>query len=380
MRTAVLPALLCVACGRFAFDSSSDGGDGSSGVYLVVAHVNDSCAILDGVLSCWGLNAHGQLATGDTTNSAAPVRIDNNRDWTAVACGQDHTCGVRAGGRLYCWGGNTHGQLGVGDFMDRTAPTLVDLPRPVVEIDAWFHTCATLDDRELWCWGINNEGELGQNDSVGTPDKPSPVQVLGPGATWASASTGQGHTLALFGMNAWGTGRNSEAELGLGPAAQGQLRRMTLIDSGPWLQLSAGQNASCGVRSDGSAACWGANDYGDLGTGDLNGRDVPTTIAAGGTMLRSVDIDTFHACWLSAANTVSCWGRNVEGQLGIGDTTDRNLPTLSSTFDDWSLISVGRFHTCGMRSDHSVWCVGQNTYGQAGNPDGLNHSSWERVL
>src|SRR5262245_47268400 len=185
---------LCAGCGRIDFDPV-DAVPGSSDVFLVAAHVNSSCAIIGGALSCWGDNARGQLLTGDQTDRFTPVRIGADGDWIAVAPGQNHICGVRQGGDLYCWGGGDQGQLGQGDFMDRSAPARVVLARPVTAVDAYFHTCAVLDDGELWCWGANLEGELGQNDAVNSPDISSPVQVSA-ATTWSRVSTGQGHTLA----------------------------------------------------------------------------------------------------------------------------------------------------------------------------------------
>jgi alpha-tubulin suppressor-like RCC1 family protein len=56
-----------------------------------------------------------------------PTRIGSDSDWTAIAAGADHTCGVRAG-TLYCWGESNHGQVGDGvTHMD----TYVLTPTPV---------------------------------------------------------------------------------------------------------------------------------------------------------------------------------------------------------------------------------------------------------
>ena len=370
--------MLATGCGRIGFsDASADASIGGTDVFVIEANVTNTCAILGGGLSCWGANGSGQLVTGDQIDRFAPTPIGVDRDWLAVAPGQDHICGVRAAGQVYCWGGNTNGQLGSGDFVPRAAPAQVALPRPAVAIDAWFHTCAVLDNGELWCWGRNDEGQLGQDDAVNGPDLPSPVP-LDATMQWRSVGVGQGHTVAISSGGLFGTGRNTNSELGLGAAAPLQLRTLTAVELGAgWSGVVGGQNSSCGLRADASIACWGANNFAQLGTGDRTMRETPTTIAVD---QRDVDQDTFHGCTLSALGTVSCWGRNVEGQLGTGDTGDRLSATVSGTFDDWLQLSVGRFHTCGMRSDHSVWCVGQNTMGQLGISGVSASSDWTRAL
>jgi alpha-tubulin suppressor-like RCC1 family protein len=86
-----------------------------------------------------------------------------------------------------------------------------------------------------------------------------------------------------------------------------------------------------------------------------------------------ISIDTFSACARKSSGQALCWGRNVEGQLGVGDTTDRYAPTAvleppgpSST---WASVSVGRFQTCFGRANGDVYCTGDNSTGQLGLGD-----------
>src|SRR5262249_22175131 len=89
---------------------------------------------------------------------------------------------------------------------------------------------------------------------------------------------------------------------------------------------------TCDVLSDGNVRCWGENGHGQLGEGD--------TIDRGGNPGETGDarppvdvsyIDSFnpvvtsggqHTCAL-LIGTVKCWGRNTDGQLGVGDHADR---------------------------------------------------------
>ena len=61
------------------------------------------------------------------------------------------------------------------------------------------------------------------------------------------------------------------------------------------------------------------------------------------------------------------WGRNADGQLGLGTTAQANVPTRVGTATDWIRASAGGFHTCGIRSGGVLYCWGDNGVGQLGN-------------
>ena len=85
-----------------------------------------------------------------------------------------------------------------------------------------------------------------------------------------------------------------------------------------------------------------------------------------------------HTCALTAA-TVKCWGENVAGQLGLGDTADRgdqpdemgvNLPTVDlGPGRTATAITAGGYHTCALLDDATVKCWGDNSAGQLGLGD-----------
>lgn len=364
--------LVIAGCGRLEFEVH---GSRSGAVAAGQAH---TCAITDGTLRCWGSNLAGQLGVGDVSPHAGAMIVAADQRWASVSAGMEHTCAITTAGQLSCWGGNAFGQLGLGDLIVRTTPTAVPLPEAAARVATMIdHTCAVLVDGSLYCWGLNDEGQLGLADAFGSPNHPSPEHVTG---MFTDVDCGQGHTLALDALDALsGTGRNTGNELGLGTAStDGQLHTLTPITSvGPWRDISAGQNASCGVARTGALYCWGANGSSNLGTGDTTDRDVPFQIAGFETW-SSVDIDTFSTCAVTAANVLYCWGRNLEGQLGLGDIVERVVPT-ATPIDDCAEVSVSRFHACAMRLDGSVWCTGGNSDGQLGIEDTLPRSVWTRV-
>jgi alpha-tubulin suppressor-like RCC1 family protein len=117
VRVLLLPIALQLGCGRVGFDPiddvSVDGAVQPVG-RSVSAGTEHSCAVVDGVLACWGLNTDGQLGVGDTMNRLAPEVVAGG-PWLQVAAGSAHSCALASDGSVACWGANARGQLGVGD-------------------------------------------------------------------------------------------------------------------------------------------------------------------------------------------------------------------------------------------------------------------------
>lgn len=86
--------------------------------------------------------------------------------------------------------------------------------------------------------------------------------------------------------------------------------------------------------------------------------------APGGGPWNSVTGGDEHTCGVRADHTLWCWGDNEAGGLGVGDLVDRVVPTQVGTDANWASVSAGFFHTCGTRTDHSLWCWGGNLFGQ----------------
>jgi len=78
------------------------------------------------------------------------------------------------------------------------------------------------------------------------------------------------------------------------------------------------------------------------------GVDVVPAFAAAAWL--TVDTGGAHACGIQQDGSLWCWGANESGQLGLGDTTDRSVPTQVGTRLDWASVAAGSSpHLC---TDH----------------------------
>jgi alpha-tubulin suppressor-like RCC1 family protein len=357
-----------------------EGDAGSEPARALAAH-EQSCTVRDEGAFCWGRNSDGQLGVGiDSSPAFAPRHLEHGAPYTQLCAAETHSCGLRPDGHLDCWGGNAKGELGVGDQTARDEPTAVHGGLVFKSVSCGGElTCAVSKDERLYCWGDNFEGQIGLNDAFGSPNVLEPAQVSIERGI-AQVSVGQGHVCALTNAGAlycWG--RNTHGQLGLGRAPQQTRVPMQLPGSATYVSIAAGQEHTCAVRKDRHLFCWGYTLDGLIGTGETSAEDVREPVQVGSLAdYQSAQANWFHTCALRTGGVLMCWGRNIEGQLGVGDTALREEPTLVSGLDTVSAFAVGHFHTCATRMG-AVYCWGKNDEGQLGLGNDERHNVPTRV-
>ncbi|QDK37931.1 hypothetical protein [Bdellovibrio sp. NC01] len=141
---------------------------------------------------------------------------------------------------------------------------------------------------------------------------------------------------------------------------------ITILDDDVWSSVSIAADSGCAIRK-GALYCWGGNEYGQLGMGDTVTRTVPTLVPTMDSGVLKVVGNGFHRCAIKNLQ-VYCWGRNNKGQIGINSSgTNVLTPFLVSGAGTVSDIAAGNEASCSIKSSSkNVFCWGDNSYGQAG--------------
>ena len=267
------------------------------------------------------------------------------------------------------------------------------------------HTCVITEGELMKCWGNNSAGQLGIGNSESMGDEPNemgthlPYLDLGTGLVPESAALGMSHTCILFTNNSLKCFGDIEA-LGLGytdanGAGDGYLETGDYL---PFWPAPTGRNVSliaagwyhtCAVLDDGSMTCWGENNHGQLGMGnttdlglqsDQTGDSISYVSLPTGVTISDMALGEDHTCVLYDTGDVACWGGNDFGQLGIGSTEDirdeaaESLTNISFPSGRYAIdITAGEGFTCALLDNNEAICWGLNDVGQLGQGNSNNY-------
>jgi alpha-tubulin suppressor-like RCC1 family protein len=129
--------------------------------------------------------------------------------------------------------------------------------------------------------------------------------------------------------------------------------------------ISAGEDHTCILKSDGKAYCWGDNSVGQLGNGSTESSMTPVAVS-GGLNFESISVGWDHTCGVTDANDAYCWGRGRYGRLGNGSSENSMIPTAVSGGLSFESVNSGLAHTCGITTDGEAFCWGRGEDGILG--------------
>ncbi len=136
------------------------------------------------------------------------------------------------------------------------------------------------------------------------------------------------------------------------------------------LQVVTGTDFACARFADGAVSCWGSDLQGQIGDGTADTaryRDRATP-ALGLTDVVELAAGASHACARRSDGTVWCWGANGSRQIGSGRSgTPTSTPVAVADLTGAVHIACGSLHSCAIVTDGTVRCWGGNTLGQIGD-------------
>ena len=137
-----------------------------------------------------------------------------------------------------------------------------------------------------------------------------------------------------------------------------------------------GYHHSCAILDDQSVKCWGRNQDGELGVGSTTSSfNTPQAINTLGTNRHAISLALGQGftCALLDDGSIKCWGQDNFGQRGDGGgygSDIRSPPSSAISLPAGrtaTQISAGEFHVCALLDDASVVCWGKNSEGQLGD-------------
>ncbi|MDP7319953.1 MAG: hypothetical protein QF441_05060 [Bacteriovoracaceae bacterium] len=332
----------------------------------------------------------------DVVNINYCEKVESPKNILKIISGGFHNCALLKDSKIKCWGKNNFGQLGLGhtedigdDELPQSAPSL-DFGQKVIDMAAGlYHTCVLLEDGNVKCFGDNSQGQLGQGhtNNLGDNEAVNTIPPVNLGQKAVKIYAGTKYNCALLEnqyIKCWG--ENNYGQLGYGHTnnlgddeSLESYSTVPLGDKAVALDISTISYHTCAVlKSNNSIKCWGLNNNGQLGYGhteNLGDNEQPNSYSglSFGNKVLQISTGFLHTCSVNSGQSLSCWGSNNLGQIGLGyydilgdDETINNTNGLDINSEGAQMVSNGNAHTCFIGTDESLYCFGASNFGQTG--------------
>ncbi|MDR3345619.1 MAG: hypothetical protein LBS73_00435 [Campylobacteraceae bacterium] len=201
------------------------------------------------------------------------------------------------------------------------------------------------------------------------------------------------HSLALDSEGrVWATGWNHSGQLGLGNNTDQDLFQPVIIkgltSGAKIVSISAGWEHSLALDSEGKLWATGFNDNGQLGLGDNTDKNLFQSVTFAGlnpnAKIVSISAGGRHSLALDSEGKLWAAGANDRSQLGLGDR-DGQTSFQSVTFHELNSstkiisIATGGYHSLALDNEGNLWATGDNYYGQLGLGDNTDKNLFQSV-
>ena len=317
----------------------------------------------------WGRNTAGDLGNGTSGGSSdVPVSVKSLKFVTSVAAGEKHSLALLADGTVMAWGANGNGQLGDGETFASSVPVEVEGLTHVTAIAAGASdSLALLSNGTVEAWGDNENGQLGIGGTSEAVELPAAVK----GLTGVKAiAAGAEFSLALLEngkVMAWGA--NESGQLGTGDTKQSDVP-VAIKGLSEVKAIAAGGEFALALLNNGTVEAWGSDNSGQLanaGAAEAGLSETPVAVESL-SGVEAIAAGARHALALMSGGTMMAWGENTDGELGDGSFAARQeTPVSVSGLSGATAISAGEGSSVALLGSGSIMAWGNDHYGQLGN-------------
>ncbi|KAB2064251.1 hypothetical protein ES319_A09G006700v1 [Gossypium barbadense] len=350
-------------------------------VLFISAGASHSVALLSGNIICsWGRGEDGQLGHGDVEDRLSPTRLSalDGHDIISITCGADHTIAYSlSNAEVYSWGWGDFGRLGHGNSSD------LFTPQPIKALHGLRIKQIACGDSH--CLAVTMEGEVqrNQNGQLGlgtTEDSPVPQKIKAfQGISIKMVAAGAEHTAAISKEGAlygWGWGRYGN--LGLGDRNDRLVpEKVSTLNEEKMNMVACGWRHTISVSVTGRLYTYGWSKYGQLGHGDFEDHLVPYKVEAlADSSIKQISGGWRHTMALTSDGKLYGWGWNKFGQVGVGDNTDICSPVQVKFPNDQKVVQVscGWRHTLAITEEQNIFSWGRGTNGQLGHGESMDRN------
>ena len=129
------------------------------------------------------------------------------------------------------------------------------------------------------------------------------------------------------------------------------------------------------LKNDNTLWGCGNNNEGQLGLGDTSYRSIFTQVTTNADDIKKIYCGYNHTLILKNNGTLWGCGYNANGQLGLGDTTNRNtFIQVTTNTNNIKSVHCGGYHTFILKNDGTLWGTGYNNDGRLGLEDGTKNT------
>lgn len=325
-------------------------------------------------LNVWGANGSGQLGLGDTANRSSPVQVGSDINWSTFSAFSSFVTSIKTDGTLWSWGSNSSGRLGLGNTTSYSSPKQVGALTNWLKVSAAYCCLAIKTDGTLWAWGQNTYGQLGDGTTV---SKSSPVQI-GALTNWLKIAANGYYTSIAIKTDGtlWSWGRNNSGQIGNNTTTD-QSSPVQIGALTNWLSIAGGgyNGHSFAIKTDGTLWAWGKNITGQLGLGNTTNYSSPKQVGLLTSWLK-ISSGNYSGIAIKTNGTLWSWGFSNYGQLGLGNTTTYSSPKQVGSLTNWLYATAGGYNAAGaIKTDGTLWMWGNNSLGTLGFGNTTSYSS-----